>query len=86
VANPIPLAAPVTTATRPSNSSIVPSSNPRAAWGEIESALCEPPPKHRDQSYWLMTLRHGRAIRDAELAWCNETLEHLRRLAAEGKR
>jgi hypothetical protein len=40
--------------------------------GEIESALCEPPPKHRDQSYWLMTLRHGRAIRDAELDWCND--------------
>jgi DNA-binding PadR family transcriptional regulator len=54
--------------------------------GEIESALCEPPPKHRDQPYWLMTLRHGRAIREAELSWCSETLEHLRQLAAEGKR
>jgi hypothetical protein len=32
-----------------------------------------------------MTLRHGRAIREAELAWCSETLEHLRRLAAEAK-
>jgi len=54
--------------------------------GEIESALHEPPPKHRDQPYWLMTLRHGRAVREAELAWCNETLEQLRRLEAEGKR
>jgi hypothetical protein len=26
---------------------------------EIESALREPPRKHRDQPYWLMTLRHG---------------------------
>ena len=54
--------------------------------GEIESALREPHPKHRDQPYWLMTLRHGRAIREAELVWCNETLEHLGRLAADGKR
>jgi DNA-binding PadR family transcriptional regulator len=54
--------------------------------GEIESALREPPPKHRDQPYWLMTLRHGRAIREAELAWCDETLEHLHQLEAEGKR
>ena len=53
---------------------------------DIESALREPPRKHRDQPYWLMTLRHGRAIREAELAWCGETLEHLRQLAAEGKR
>ena len=53
---------------------------------EIESALLESPRKHRDQPYWLMTLRHGRAIREAELAWCNETLEHLRQLEAERKR
>ena len=53
---------------------------------EIESDLLEPPRKHRDQPYWLMTLRHGRAIREAELAWCNETLEHLRQLEAERKR
>ena len=53
---------------------------------EIESALLESPRKHRDQPYWLMTLRHGRAISEAELAWCNETLEHLRQLEAERKR
>lgn len=54
--------------------------------GEIESALSVAPPKHRDQPYWLMTLRHGRAIREAELSWCNETLEHLRKLATEANR
>ncbi len=50
---------------------------------DIESALCGPGAHHRDQPYWLMTLRHGRAIREAELAWCGETLAHLRRLAAK---
>jgi DNA-binding PadR family transcriptional regulator len=50
---------------------------------EIESTLREPPRLHRDQPYWLMALRHGRGIREAELAWCGETLEHLRRIAAE---
>lgn len=53
--------------------------------GEIESTLRKPPRKHRDQPYWLMTLRHGRAIREAELSWCRETLQHLRRLDADGK-
>ena len=46
--------------------------------GAIESALRKAPAKHRDRPYWLMTLRHGRAIREAELRWCNETLAHLR--------
>ena len=50
---------------------------------EIESKLREPPRSHRDQPYWLMALRHGQAIRKAELAWCGETLEHLQRIAAE---
>ncbi len=50
---------------------------------EIETALRKPPRKHRDQPYWLMTMRHGRVIREAELAWCNETLRHLRKIAAE---
>ncbi len=52
---------------------------------EIESALREPPRKYRDQPYWLMTLSHGRAVREAELAWCDETLEYLRQLEAEEK-
>ena len=50
---------------------------------EIESTLREPPRLHRDQPYWMMALRHGQGIREAELAWCGETLEHLRRIAAE---
>lgn len=53
---------------------------------EIESSLRTPRRMHRDQPYWLMTLRHGRAIREAELAWCDETLAHLRRVEAEKKR
>jgi PadR family transcriptional regulator, regulatory protein AphA len=53
---------------------------------DIESSLRKPPQRHPDQPYWLMTLRHGRAIREAELAWCSETLAHLRRLAAAAKR
>ena len=53
---------------------------------EIESSLSAAPRRHRDQPYWLMTLRHGRAIREAELVWCGETLEHLRQLAAEETR
>jgi DNA-binding PadR family transcriptional regulator len=40
----------------------------RAGWKELRA--------------WL-ALRHGRGIREAELAWCGETLEHLRRIAAE---
>jgi len=52
---------------------------------DIESAMCGPGAHHRDQPYWLMTLRHGRMIREAELAWCGQTLAHLRRLAAQKK-
>ena len=52
---------------------------------DIESALCGSGAHHRDQPYWLMTLSHGRAIREAELAWCGQTLAHLRRLAAQEK-
>jgi PadR family transcriptional regulator AphA len=54
--------------------------------GDIESALCGPGAHHRDQPYWLMTLRHGQAIREAELVWCGQTLTHLRRLAAQKKK
>jgi hypothetical protein len=32
-----------------------------------------------------MTLRHGRAIREAEHAWCDETLAHLDELEAESE-
>ena len=51
---------------------------------DIESTLRESLQNHRDQPYWLMTLRHGRATREAELTWCSETLEHLGQLADEG--
>ena len=43
----------------------------------IDSALRDTPGRHLDQPYWLMTLRYGRAVREAEQAWCDETLEHL---------
>ncbi len=52
---------------------------------DIESALCGPGAQHRDQPYWLMTLSHGRAICEAELAWCDKTLAHLRRLPTKKK-
>jgi PadR family transcriptional regulator AphA len=50
---------------------------------DIERALRKAPRRHRDQPYWLMTMRHGQVIREAELAWCNETLGYLRKTAAE---
>jgi len=49
----------------------------------IESALRERPDQHRDQPWWLMTLRYGRAVREAERAWCDETLDHLHELRSE---
>jgi DNA-binding PadR family transcriptional regulator len=51
----------------------------------IESALREAPGRHPDQPYWLMTLRYGRAVRQAERAWCDETLEHLREIRSENE-
>ena len=46
----------------------------------IESALRQGQSPHRDQPYWLMTLRYGRAVREAERVWCEETLEHLQEI------
>lgn len=37
----------------------------------------------RDQAYWLFTLGYGTAVREAEVAWCHETLKQLRRMAAD---
>jgi DNA-binding PadR family transcriptional regulator len=51
----------------------------------IESALREAPGRHPDQPYWLMTLRYGRAVRQAERAWCDETLEHLQEIRSENE-
>ena len=38
---------------------------------------------HRDQAYWLLTLGYGKAVRQAEVAWCRETLAQLRRMEAD---
>lgn len=47
----------------------------------VEDTLCANPTIHPDQPYWLMTLRYGKAIRDAERRWCEQTLDHLQRIA-----
>jgi DNA-binding PadR family transcriptional regulator len=52
---------------------------------DIESSLRDGPARHRDQPYWLMTLRYGQAVREAERAWCDETLTQLRSLRIEGE-
>jgi hypothetical protein len=49
----------------------------------IEAALLDAPKRHRDQPYWLMTLRYGRAVRDAERGWCDATLDHLQEVRKE---
>jgi PadR family transcriptional regulator AphA len=46
----------------------------------IESTLRDTPGRHPDQPYWLMTLRYGRAVREAERAWCDEALEQLQEI------
>ena len=43
----------------------------------LESALRDTPGRYPDQPCWPMTLRCGRAVREAERVWCDETLEHL---------
>jgi hypothetical protein len=49
----------------------------------LESALRDTPGRYPDQPYWLMTLRYGRAVREAERVWCDETLEHLQGIRSE---
>lgn len=44
---------------------------------KIEEMMRTGPELHRDQPFWLMTLRFGRVIREAEKVWCEEALEHL---------
>jgi hypothetical protein len=51
--------------------------------GQLEAALRENPRLHRDQPYWLITLRYGRAVREAELGWCEESLEQLEKMKRE---
>ena len=50
---------------------------------QLESVLRDNPRLHRDQPYWLITLRYGRAIREAEVRWCDESLELLEKMKLE---
>jgi DNA-binding PadR family transcriptional regulator len=54
--------------------------------GQLETMLRENPRLHRDQPYWLITLRYGRAVREAELGWCEESLEQLEKMKSEHER
>jgi len=38
-----------------------------------------------DQPYWLITLRHGLAVTQASLAWCDETIDRLLELKGHPK-
>jgi hypothetical protein len=40
----------------------------------------------RDQAYWLFTLGYGTTVREAEIAWCRETLTRLRRMETSQQR
>lgn len=40
-------------------------------------SLTKPPP---DQRFWLMTLRHGELVAEANLRWCEEVLEEIHRI------
>ncbi len=51
-----------------------------------ETLLRKNPDLHRDQAYWLLTLGYGKAVRQAEVAWCHETLTQLRQLEADQQR
>ena len=50
---------------------------------KLESVLRDNPRLHRDQPYWLITLRYGRAIREAEVDWCYESLKQLKKMKKE---
>jgi len=50
---------------------------------KLEAALRGNTRLHRDQPYWLITLRYGRAIREAEVRWCDESLELLEKIKHE---
>jgi PadR family transcriptional regulator AphA len=51
---------------------------------KLESILRDNPRLHRDQPYWLITLRYGTAVREAEVRWCDESLELLETMKREG--
>jgi DNA-binding PadR family transcriptional regulator len=50
---------------------------------QLESILRNNPRLHRDQPYWLITLRYGHSVREAEVAWCDESLEQLEKMKRE---
>jgi len=50
---------------------------------QLETGLRENSRLHGDQPYWLITLRYGRAVREAELGWCEESLEQLEKMKRE---
>jgi DNA-binding PadR family transcriptional regulator len=50
---------------------------------QLESILRDNPRLHRDQPYWLITLRYGHSVREAEVAWCDESLEQLEKMKRE---
>jgi len=52
----------------------------------IESALRNAPNRHLDQSSWMITLRYGRTLREAERAWCDEMPEQLRNMREADER
>jgi DNA-binding PadR family transcriptional regulator len=54
------------------------------ACATIETRLQGDAKTHPDQPYWLMTLRCGRAVREAEQAWCDEAIELLQGLDRDG--
>jgi PadR family transcriptional regulator AphA len=57
-----------------------------AQLSSIESALRNAANRHPDQPFWMITLRYGRTLREAECAWCDETLEQLRNMREETER
>jgi PadR family transcriptional regulator AphA len=50
-------------------------------YAEIAASLKERLPGHEDLPYWLMTLNYGKQMAQARLAWCDETLSTLEKLA-----
>ena len=55
----------------------------QAGYAEIRERLEAAKEAPVDQRYWLMTLRYGELKREAELAWCAETLEERRALLSD---
>jgi PadR family transcriptional regulator AphA len=54
----------------------------RTQYLEIEAWLIREQADHPHLPYWLMTVRYGIGSVDALLAWCDESLQVLRRIAA----